>query len=84
MLALFFALAAAPSINQVVQVDGRGYRVEVKGDVVRVYQKAAFTKVSIDARSRMRRAVTQVTGCNIVDDYWKETRLEGMLDCARQ
>lgn len=83
MFALLLALSASPETNQVVDVDGRSYRVEVNGETVRVFQKAVFTKVSLDARSRMRRAVTQATGCRIVDDYWKETKLEGFLDCAR-
>jgi hypothetical protein len=78
MLLVALALAA----NTIVQVDGRSFRVETKSDVVRVFQKATFTKVSLKARVRMREAVRISTGCRIVDDYWNGTRLEGTLDCT--
>lgn len=77
---LLFALALAT--NTIVQVDGRAFRVEIKQDSVRVFQKAVVTKVSLKARARMRAAVRISTGCKIVDDYWNGAHLEGALDCS--
>lgn len=77
---LLLALAAL-TMNRVVQVDGNSYRVEVRGEEVRVFQKAAFTKRSLERRDKMRRAVVIATGCRIVDDYWLDTRIEGALVC---
>lgn len=80
-MSVLLALLLAASTNHIVKVDGRAFRVEVTGQDVRVAQKAAFTKVSLKARARMREAVRQATGCSIVDDYWNLTKLEGRLDC---
>ena len=80
MLLIALIIATAP-VNTIVKVEGRAFRVEVTGQDVRVSQKAAFTKVSLKARVRMREAVRLATGCEISDDYWKETDLEGRLDC---
>lgn len=80
MLLAAFALAVGSNVN--VKVDGRAFRVEVQGEEVRVAQKAAFAKVSLEARARMRAAVKVATGCSITDDYWNSTKLEGRLDCS--
>lgn len=77
---MLLALMLASSI---VQVDGHAYRVEVRGEEVRVFQKAAITKRSLERRARMRKAVELATGCRIVDDYWQGTRIEGLLDCPK-
>jgi hypothetical protein len=81
LFALFTLQAASVTVNKVVAVDGRHYRVEARGGAVKVYSKAFFTKPSVEGRARMRRAVEAATGCRISDDYWQEARLEGVLDC---
>lgn len=81
---MLLALALMLETNSITKVDGSTYRVEVRGEVVRVYQKAVISKVSMDRRAKMRKAVIQATGCNIVDDYWRETSLEGMLACPSE
>lgn len=80
---LLMILAMAADTNVKVEIDGHPYRVETKQGVVRVVQKAFITKVSFDARARMRRAVVTATGCKITDDYWVFNSLEGSLDCTK-
>jgi hypothetical protein len=46
------AQAAESKVNHVVEVEGRTYRVMVKGDEVRVFDKAVTWKKSLDQRAR--------------------------------
>ncbi|MDV3480850.1 hypothetical protein [Sphingobium yanoikuyae] len=73
--------AATPTINKKVELDGRTYRVEIKGQAVEVFDKSAFTKRSPEAGVKLRRAVEIATGCKIRDAYWEAAHLAGILDC---
>lgn len=80
------AQASERKVNQLAEVDGRTYRVAVKGDEVHVFDKAFGWKQSPEQRNRMRRAVVLATGCYITHDYWAvgQGRLKGSLDCSQQ
>ena len=80
------AQANERKVNQLADVDGRTYRVMVKGEEVHVFDKAFGWKQSPEQRNRMRRAVVLATGCYISNDYWAvgQGRLKGSLDCPQQ
>jgi hypothetical protein len=80
---LIAALLLSPTVHHRVEVEGRSYRIEVKDETVRVFQKSVISNVSLKRRRQMREAVRQATGCTITDDYWNQTILEGALDCSR-
>lgn len=76
-------VAASPTSKEYkVKVEGKSYRVKVKGTEVYVSDKSMLTAATLESRSRMRKAVKDATGCNIVDDFWLEARLAGKLDCG--
>lgn len=75
------ATALIPVAEHKVKVEGSTYRVKVKGDIVYVASKAMIAATNPHARDRMREAVRQSTGCNLVDDYWADARLVGKLQC---
>lgn len=77
-------LALAPTTSTIVQIDQRTLRVEVKGEEVRVFNKAFLTKPSPQLKAQMKRAVVQVTGCDITEEYWRDARLEGVLSCPKR
>lgn len=86
LAALFFimpcpVLAEAPVVNYKAKVDGKSFRVRVQGDTVKSIPKAAIAGQSVQQRDRLRAAVLAATGCEIVDDYWDESRLAGKLKC---
>lgn len=77
---LLIAIALATT-NTATTINGRTFRVEVRGDFVKVAQKAIFAAPSPQRRIEMRSAVQTVTGCAIVDDYWDNSALVGVLKC---
>ena len=79
-------IAAPPKVDHFVKVEGRTYRVRVKGNEIRVFDKGIAWKKSLEQRERMRRAVNLATGCHLTDDYWAEgdPYLTGFLDCSGQ
>lgn len=81
MLLIALALGGAVPTNTIVKVEGHAFRVHVRGDAVKVTQKAVLTRVSLEARANMRAAVKAATGCSITDDYWSGTAIEGQLNC---
>lgn len=81
-IALAPAQAGEAKVNHKVEIDGRSYRVEVKGQVVEIFDKSVFTKRSPESGARLRAALRQATGCGIKDEYWETAHLVGMLDCA--
>jgi hypothetical protein len=87
MLIFILALAAQATtgINKTVEVDSSGYRVKVKsgGEVV-IFNKQPFRGRTVVERDRMRRAVTLATSCRLADDYWRDNRLVGVLDCSEK
>lgn len=81
---MLMAAASQPgssTVNKKVELDGRTYRVEVKGRTVEVFDKSAFTKRSPEAGVQLRRAVKMATGCTIQDAYWQAAHLAGILVC---
>lgn len=75
------ATKAPPNGTKRVEIDGRTYRVTVRGKSVEVADKAAFTMRSPESAARMRRAVVDVTGCRMEDGYWQATVMQGTLAC---
>jgi hypothetical protein len=73
--------AATKTINHKVVIDGRTYRVEVKGQTVEVFDKSMFVKRSPETGVRLRAAVKAATGCGIKDEYWEAAHLAGLLAC---
>lgn len=86
MLTIIAMLLAGASVNQTVKVDESTYRVLVRGEEVKVFNKALLTgqrqKGQTLERDRMRRAVNLVTGCKITDDFFQGPVLIGVIDCA--
>lgn len=83
-MALLIALAlatASDTVNHKVKIDGKTYRVEVKGRTVEVYDKSIITGRSPERGDRLRRAVKEATGCTIKDEYWAAAHLTGLLSC---
>lgn len=84
-IALAMLLAPA-TFNETVQVDESRYRVLVRGEEVKVFNKALLTgqraKGQTLERDRMRRAVLLVTGCKIADDFFQGPVLIGLIDCS--
>lgn len=73
---------ATKAINYKVKVDGKSFRVRVQGDQVKAIPKGMIAGQSISQRDTLRAAVFVATGCQIVDDYWDESRLAGKLACS--
>lgn len=82
-LAGFAILAASTTVNHKVEIDGKTYRVEVKGSTVEVFDKSVFTKRTPEAGLRLKEAVRRATGCEIVESYWESAHLVGLLDCPK-
>ncbi|MGC4249986.1 MAG: hypothetical protein QM605_00570 [Sphingobium sp.] len=88
LLSLLIAAAATPlappkTVNHKVEIDGKTYRVEVKGRTVEVFDKSAFTKRSPEAGLRLKAAVRLATGCEITEEYWEAAHLAGILECSK-
>ncbi len=75
------AAAVEDSFERKVEVDGSTYRVNVKRNVVTVAKKSLVVRYSIDERDKMRLAVKQATGCNVVDEIANGAKLKGKLLC---
>jgi hypothetical protein len=88
LTALLMLFAAPANVNQTVQVDESRYRVLVRGDEVKVFNKALITgqraNGSTKQRDQMRQAVSLVTGCQIKDDFWRGAVLVGVIDCSEK
>ena len=78
---MFLAAVNTGTVNHKVELEGRTYRVEVKGRTVEVFDKSAFTKRSPEAGERLRAAVKKATGCEITQEYWEAAHLAGILEC---
>ena len=76
------AATATATVNHKVEIDGKTYRVEVKGRTVEVFDKSAITKRSPEAGLRLKAAVKAATGCRITEEYWEAAHLAGILDCG--
>lgn len=83
------ALAVTPSIADPAQgtthvgVDGRVYRVTVKGSEVTVASKRTMVGYSIEERDRQRAAALKATGCRVIDEMQDgDARVHGKLDCG--
>ena len=84
MILAMILMAATPAIgNYRTEVDGKTYRVKVKGQGVGVFGKAIITKRSPEDLVRMKQAVKSATGCDITDQYWQGAGLIGILDCTK-
>ncbi|MFZ5701357.1 MAG: hypothetical protein ACOY4P_08390 [Pseudomonadota bacterium] len=88
LTALLLLIATPAEVNQTVKVEGKSYRVLVRGDEVKVFQKALIAgqkvKGSTEQRAQMRQAVNQVTGCKMTDDFWRGAVLVGVIDCSEK
>lgn len=88
MLTIIAMLLAGASVNQTAKVDESTYRVMVRGEEVKVFNKALLTgqrqKGQTLERDRMRRAVNLVTGCKITDDFFQGPVLIGVIDCSEK
>ena len=77
--------AMAKESSTKVEVDGNTYRVFIRDDEVKVFNKSvgAFMKMgrSTERRDQMREAVKRVTNCNLVNDFWEDSWRRGKLDC---
>lgn len=77
------AFAAEKSVK--IDVDGNTYRVFIRDDEVKVFNKSAPTAIrmgrSTIRRDQMRKAVKMVTSCELVNDIWIENYRLGKLDC---
>lgn len=68
-----------------VQVEGSTYRVRVRGSEVEVASKRLLAVKSVANRERMRRAVIEATGCQIIDELvLSPSILQGKLSCVRE
>ena len=81
-LALFAPSNGPSTINHKVEIDGKNYRVKVKGRTVEVFDKSVITVRSPERRLRLKAAVLEATGCQITEEYWETAHLEGILDCS--
>lgn len=81
-------LLAGATVNQTLKVDESTYRVLVRDDEVKVFNKALLNgprqKGQTLERDRMRRAVNLVTGCKITDDFFQNNVLIGTMDCSEK
>lgn len=88
LTALLLLIATPAEVNQTVKVEGKSYRVLVRGDEVKVFQKALIAgqkvKGSTEQRAQMRQAVNHVTGCKMTDDFWRGAVLVGVIDCSEK
>ncbi len=88
LTALLLLIATPAEVNQTVKVEGKSYRVLVRGDEVKVFQKALIAgqkvKGSTEQRAQMRQAVNQATGCKMTDDFWRGAVLVGVMDCSEK
>jgi len=82
LLSLSILLAAPATINHKVRIDGKTYRVEIKGRTVEVYDKSIITGRTPERGELLRQAVRQATGCVLKDGYWSGAHLRGLLDCT--
>jgi hypothetical protein len=79
---LFLAQEPTEPTTKKVVIDGKNYRVKVRGQEVEVASKGLVAFKSLDGRDRMRRAVTAATGCKIVDELpISSSILQGRLLC---
>lgn len=78
--------SSAEPINERADVEGNAYQVRVRKGEVRVHNRSGITAVrmgrSIERRRQMREAVRIVTGCHLVEDFWRDAHLVGELDCS--
>lgn len=81
ILSAVVATAVPPSGNYKTIIDGKTYRVKVKGGAVGVFDKSLISMRSPERGDLMRKALKQATGCGIRDEYWEGAHLVGMLDC---
>lgn len=66
-----------------VVIDGSSYRVRVRDQEVEVAAKGLIAVKSLNSRDRMRRAVTEATGCQIVDELpISASIMQGHLSCG--
>ncbi len=72
---------AGDTVNHKVKIDGKTYRVEVKGRTFEAFDKSIFTGQSPERGEKLRQAVRQATGCAIKDEYWVAAHLTGLLVC---
>lgn len=63
------------------KVEGTTFRITLDGDVVNVVDKSIFTGRNMDVRDKMRAAVLQATGCEIVDEMWFDAKMKGKFRC---
>ena len=82
LIALILASTTPADGNYRTEVDGKTYRVKVKGEGVGVFNKAIITKRSPDDLIAMKKAAKAATGCEIKDQYWQGAGLIGILDCS--
>ncbi|MCW3837808.1 hypothetical protein ACFQ1E_17320 [Sphingomonas canadensis] len=87
VIALLSVLQTAPAtLNKKVEVEGHTYRVYVRNGEVKVFNKSMFVAIgkgrTVDRRREMREAVRIATGCELVDEFWREHILAGELDCS--
>lgn len=77
-------VSAAHSERKVVEVDGWGYIVTIKGDKVRVDQRTFWTRDKIQVFDRARRALLQaMPGCTIREHTWNSGILQAYVDCPQ-
>lgn len=82
MLAALAVQDAPKTINHKVEIDGKTYRVEIKGRTVEVYDKSIITVRTPERGDKLRRAVIKATGCPLKEEYWAAAHLRGLLDCG--
>jgi uncharacterized protein (DUF2141 family) len=75
------AAPALPTVDKVVRVDGRDYRVRARNGRVSVDPKGWFIRHTMDERARQRRAVALATGCRSTDEFGNKPRLRATLAC---
>lgn len=71
----------AETITHLAVIDSSTYKVRVTGEHVTVANQALVTSFNLVEREKMRAAVKQATGCELVDEVFLETRLGGKLRC---
>ena len=84
MLAAVPGVAATEARELWATVDGARYRVVVDGDTFTAFKKKALVRHTPQERDLARRAVRIATGCEPVDEFPKDARLRGKLDCSKR
>ena len=63
-------------------VDGKRYRIVLRGDTGYVFNKSVFVALTPDEVQRRKKAAEQTSGCKVSDSQIAGTQVFVQLDCS--